>query len=123
MGDHRVSLTGTCYSDREENAVINQRMDALVWLRKQLETGDNDLLCEMVRSFAEGLMGAEADVVCGAPYGETSPVGVVAGCARFRPVSVDRRSYASCASCIPREQPVANRGFFEGWMVDGSGAR
>ena len=44
-------------------------MDALVWLRKQLETGDNDLLREMVRSFAEGLMGAEADLVCGAPYG------------------------------------------------------
>jgi transposase-like protein len=48
-------------------------MDALVWLRKQLETDDNDLLREMVRSFAEGLMGAEADAVCGAPYGEASP--------------------------------------------------
>ncbi len=29
-------------SDREENAVINESMDALVWLRKQLETDDND---------------------------------------------------------------------------------
>ena len=48
-------------------------MDALVWLRKQLETGDNDLLREMVRSFAEGLMGAEADLVCGAPYRVVSP--------------------------------------------------
>jgi transposase-like protein len=48
-------------------------MDALVWLRKQLEADENDLLREMVRSFAEGLMGAEADVVCGAPYGEASP--------------------------------------------------
>jgi transposase-like protein len=48
-------------------------MDALVWLRKQLETDDNDLLQEMVRSFAEGLMSAEADVECGAPYGEASP--------------------------------------------------
>jgi len=47
-------------------------MDALVWLRKQLETGDNDLLREMVRSFAEELMGAEADVMCGAGYGEIS---------------------------------------------------
>jgi len=53
--------------------VINESMDALAWLRKQLETGDNDLLREMVRSFAEGLMGAEADVVCGAPYREASP--------------------------------------------------
>jgi transposase-like protein len=53
--------------------VINESLDALAWLRKQLEADDNDLLREMVRSFAEGLMGAEADVVCGAPYGETSP--------------------------------------------------
>jgi hypothetical protein len=31
-----------------------------VWLRKQLETGDNDLLREMVRSLAEELMGPES---------------------------------------------------------------
>jgi len=53
--------------------VINKSMDALAWLRKQLETDDNDLLREMVRSFAEELMGAEADGVCGASYGEVSP--------------------------------------------------
>lgn len=53
--------------------MIDTSMDALAWLRKQLETDDNDLLREMVRSFAEGLMGAEADAVCGAPYGEASP--------------------------------------------------
>jgi transposase-like protein len=53
--------------------VIDKSMDALVWLRKQLEADDNDLLREMVRGFAEGLMGAEADVVCGAAYGEMSP--------------------------------------------------
>ena len=53
--------------------MIDTRMDALEWLRKQLEGDDNDLLREMVRSFAEGLMSAEADVVCGAPYGQASP--------------------------------------------------
>ena len=53
--------------------MINKSMDALAWLRKQLETDDNDLLREMVRSFAEELMGAEADAICGAPYGEASP--------------------------------------------------
>ena len=40
--------------------MIDKSMDALVWLRKQLETGDNDLLREMVRSFAEGLMGCRS---------------------------------------------------------------
>jgi len=53
--------------------VIDKSMDVLGWLRKQLETADADLLRGMVRSFAEALMGAEADAVCGAPYGETSP--------------------------------------------------
>ena len=53
--------------------MINRSMDALVWLRKQLEADDNDLLREMVRSFAEELMGAEADAICGAGYGEISP--------------------------------------------------
>ena len=53
--------------------MIDKSMDALVWLRKQLESDDNDLLREMIRSFAEGLMSAEADVLCGAGYGEVSP--------------------------------------------------
>ena len=53
--------------------MINRSMDALVWLRKQLEADDNDLLREMVRSFAEELMGAEADAICGAPYGQATP--------------------------------------------------
>jgi len=53
--------------------VIDKSMDALVWLRKQLEMDDNDLLREMVSSFAEGRMSAEVDVVCGASYGEVSP--------------------------------------------------
>jgi len=53
--------------------VINPRMDMNEWLRKQLEEADPDLLREMVRSFAETLMGADADGVCGAPYGTVSP--------------------------------------------------
>jgi transposase-like protein len=47
-------------------------MDLLTWLRKQLEEADADLLREMVRCFAEALMGAEADALCGAGYGERS---------------------------------------------------
>jgi transposase-like protein len=48
-------------------------MDALSWLRKQVESADTDLLREMVRVFAERLMGAEVDALCGADYGERSP--------------------------------------------------
>lgn len=52
--------------------MVELRMDPLAWLRKQLETADVDLLREMVRSFAETLMSAEADALCGAGYGERS---------------------------------------------------
>jgi putative transposase len=53
--------------------VITKSMDALEWLRKQLDDEGNDLLREMVRSFAETLMSAEADVLCGADYRVVSP--------------------------------------------------
>ena len=47
-------------------------MDPLTWLRNQLEVADPDLLRQMLRTFAEQLMSAEADAVCGAAYGERS---------------------------------------------------
>ncbi len=40
---------------------VSNNMDALEWLRKHLDD-DNDLLREMVRTFAERLMAAEVDV-------------------------------------------------------------
>jgi len=48
-------------------------MELSSWLRKQLEQASPDLLRAMVQDFAEALMGAEADALCGAPYGERSP--------------------------------------------------
>lgn len=47
-------------------------IDALAWLGNELEKEDADLLREMVRCFAEGLMGAEADALCGAPHSTRS---------------------------------------------------
>jgi len=45
--------------------VVSTRMDELVSLRSQFEAKGEDLLREMVRSFAQGLMFAEADVAWG----------------------------------------------------------
>jgi putative transposase len=53
--------------------VVEHTMDVQGWLRKQLEDAHPDLLRAMVQEMAEALMGAEADAVCGAPYGERSP--------------------------------------------------
>lgn len=53
--------------------INTNNMDALDWPRKHLDGGDNDLLREMVKAFAEKLMAAEVDVLCGAGYGEVTP--------------------------------------------------
>jgi len=52
--------------------VVNNTMDALEWLRKQLDGDGDDLLREMVREFAQRLMAAEVDVLAGAAWGEVS---------------------------------------------------
>ena len=44
--------------------MVEATMDPVVWLRKQLEEADVDLLREMVATFVQMLMSAEAD----APY-------------------------------------------------------
>jgi transposase-like protein len=53
--------------------VVEHMMNVSSRLREQLEKASPDLLRAMVRDFAEALMGAEADALCGAPYGERSP--------------------------------------------------
>jgi putative transposase len=58
---------------KENTVAVANNMDALEWLRKHLEEDESsDLLGEMVRSFAERLIAAEVDVVCGAGYGEVT---------------------------------------------------
>ncbi len=58
--------------------MVEPTMDTNGWLRKQLEQASPDLLRAMVQDFAEALMGAEADALCGASYGERSPERVIA---------------------------------------------
>ena len=52
--------------------MASNTMELVPWLRKQLENEDGDLLAEMLKAFANQLMGAEADALCGAGYGERS---------------------------------------------------
>jgi putative transposase len=47
-------------------------MEPLAWLRKNLDEADPDLLRSMVKAFADQLMSADVDGVCGAGYGERS---------------------------------------------------
>jgi putative transposase len=47
-------------------------IDLSGWLDEQLAQASPDLLRGMVKTFAEALMSAEADAICGAGYGERS---------------------------------------------------
>lgn len=49
-----------------------QSVDAAGWLRQQAEQGNPDVLRTMVAAFANALMSAEADGLCGAEYGQRS---------------------------------------------------
>ena len=50
-------------------------IDVSGWLEEQLAQASPDLLRAMVSTFAETLMVAEADAVCGAGYGERGDEG------------------------------------------------
>ncbi|MFC4592565.1 IS256 family transposase [Sphaerisporangium corydalis] len=51
---------------------VNNSVDPAAWLAEQIEHGDPDLLRSMVKTMAETLMSAEADIMCGADYGTRS---------------------------------------------------
>lgn len=52
--------------------MVDPRMDALSWLRKQITEECPDLARAMLERVAAELMSAEADALCGAGYGERS---------------------------------------------------
>ncbi|MGH3369384.1 MAG: IS256 family transposase, partial [Nocardioidaceae bacterium] len=88
-------------------------MDALGWLRKHLESADVDLLREMVQTFAEALMGAQADAICGAGYRERSPERVNARNG-YRLRDFDTR-VGSMELAIPR---LRRGSYFPDWLVE-----
>jgi len=53
--------------------MVENRMDSLEWLRKQLEEGDPDLLRQMIKTFSETLMSAEVDAINNAGFGQRTP--------------------------------------------------
>ena len=48
-------------------------IDLPAWMAEQLSEASPDLLRQMVQTFAEALMSADADAVCGAGYRQRSP--------------------------------------------------
>jgi transposase-like protein len=88
-------------------------MDVNDWLRKQLEEAEPDLLREMVRSFAETLMSADADETCGAPYGTVSPDRV------NRRNGYRTRRWDTRVGTIDLKIPKLREGtYFPDWLLD-----
>lgn len=88
-------------------------MDLLAWLRKQLAEAEPDLLREMVRSFAEALMGAEADALCGAGFRERSEERV------NRRNGYRTRPFDTRAGTIPLAVPKLRSGsYFPDWLLE-----
>ncbi len=88
-------------------------IDMSGWLHEHLDQASPDLLREMVRSFAQALMGAEAEAVCGAGYGERSDD-------RTNTRNGYRsREWDTRAGSIDLQVPKLRQGsYFPGWLLE-----
>ena len=88
-------------------------LDALDWLRKHLEHDEPDLVRDMVASFAERLMSAEADALCGAGYGERSADRVNSR------NGYRHRDFDTRAGTIDLAVPKLREGsYYPGWLLE-----
>jgi putative transposase len=88
-------------------------IDVSGWLEEQLGQASPDLLRSMVQTFAEALMGAEADAVCGAAYGERSSER-----ANIRN-GYRRRGWDTRAGSIDLAIPKLRQGsYFPDWLLE-----
>jgi putative transposase len=93
--------------------VVPTNMDALEWLRKHLESDGSDVLREMIKTFAQALMSAEADGLCGAGYGQRSPDRVT------KRNGYRQRDFDTRAGTIELAIPKLRRGsYFPDWLLE-----
>src|SRR5690606_4197218 len=87
-------------------------VDPAGFLREQLESASPDLLRAMIKTFAEALMSAEADAICGAPYGQRSDERVNAR------NGYRGREWDSGGGTIELAIPKLRQGsYFPGWLL------
>ena len=93
--------------------MANETMDLLERLRKSLDGAEPDALRDMVQFMAEGLMSAEADGLCGAPYGTPS-----AERSNYRNGYRERR-WDTRAGSIQLAIPKLRKGsYFPEWLLE-----
>jgi putative transposase len=90
-----------------------QSIDLPGWMAEQLSQASPDLLRAMLQTFAEALMSADADAVCGAVYGQRNPdrTNTRNG---YR-----RRGWDTRAGSIDLAIPKLREGsYFPGWLLE-----
>jgi transposase-like protein len=88
-------------------------IDLTRFLEEQLAAASPDLLRAMLKTFVEALMGAEADAICGASYGERSPER--ANCRNgYRPRDWDTRA-GTIEVAIPKLRAGS---YFPDWLLE-----
>lgn len=88
-------------------------MDPASWLRQQLEHADVDLLRQMVVDFANALMSADVDGLCGADYGVVSDERV------NRRNGYRRREWDTRAGTVELAIPKLRQGsYFPSWLLE-----
>ena len=117
---HRTNLISKSFRDnlRGDAVAVLTTMDAPEWLCKHLEDDGSDVLREMIKSFAEQLMAADVDAMCGAGYGERSP-------ARVNSRNGYReRPFDTRAGTIALAIPKLRRGsYFPHWLLEPAAGR
>src|ERR687890_445458 len=81
--------------------------------REQIESASPDLLRAMVKTFADALMSAEADAVCGAAYGERSDERVNSRNG-YRPREWDTRA-GTVELAVPK---LRSGSYFPDWLLE-----
>jgi putative transposase len=87
-------------------------MNPVEFLREQAATADADVLRAMVKTFADALMSAEADAMCGAPYGQRSDERVNSRNG-YRPREWDTRA-GTIELAIPK---LRSGSYFPDWLL------
>jgi len=91
----------------------NNSIDPALFLAEHINRAEPDLLRSMLTRFVEALMGAEADAVCGAPYGSRSEE---RGNSRngYRPRDWDTRA-GTIEVAIPK---LRTGSYFPDWLLE-----
>ena len=93
--------------------MVEDSLPSPEWLRKRLAAAEPDLLREMMRMVVNALMGAEADELCGAAYGERSPERV------NRRNGYRDRPWDTRLGTVPLQIPKLRQGaYFPDWLLE-----